>query len=242
MRNLLHSTGPSSHILTGHDSAQSYRLFLSPRKTWISNDANRLHVKLKPTTSALWVTFNYCKLFGAVLKYSSLDDSILISIWNYPIISSGSFFFFLHSPNFPQTGLAEQRGVQWRSSSCCWSQMSISNFISLDEGVSFSQTDINRQLGFTLMAGGGDHSNATLHSGDNRVFTEKVSRWLFQSKRDFCGQRLMGGCQQPSGNTRAGSEAALSCMCAVWRTVFPVDFLFCLCRHSLLRCVACSWL
>lgn len=38
----------------------------------------------------LWVTFNYCKPFGAVLKLSSLDDNILISIWNYPIISPGS--------------------------------------------------------------------------------------------------------------------------------------------------------
>lgn len=64
----------------------------------------------------LWVTFNYCRPFGDVFTFSSLDDSTLISIWNYTISSLGSwlrldvflFCFFSHFPNF--SSLAEPRG------------------------------------------------------------------------------------------------------------------------------------
>lgn len=88
-----------SHPPTGPDSAQSYRLFLSPRDTWMSNDAVKCASNRSQPHRLLWVTFNYCRPFGAVLKFSSLDYSILISIWNYPITSSGSWlcldvFFF----------------------------------------------------------------------------------------------------------------------------------------------------
>lgn len=39
----------------------------------------------------------------------------------------------------------------------------------------------------------GGKKNTTLHSADKRVFTGKVSRWLFQSEQDFCGQKRGSG-------------------------------------------------
>lgn len=149
----------------------------------------------------LWVTFNYCRPFGAALKYSYLDDSILISIWNYPIISSGSwlrldvflsFFFLLHFPNFSQTGLAEPRGgpgekfnlqlepdEHFKLHTLGWRAFFLSGW---DQQEARLYTDGEKR----------NRSYATLHSGDNRVFTAKVSRRLFQSKQEFSGLCLGG--------------------------------------------------
>ena len=156
-------------------------------------------------------------------------------------------FFFLHFPNFSQTGLAEPRGgpgekfnlqlepdERFKLHTLGWRAFFLSGWDQQEARLYTDGEKINR-------------SYATLHSGDNRVFTVKVSRRLFQSKQEFCGQRKGEGVwwaqvgshletQQERGQRTPG------CMPAVCNSVFPIEeyFLLCLCRHSIFtRCILC---
>lgn len=102
------------------------------------------------------------------------------------------FFFLLHFPNFSQTGLAEPRGgpgekfnlqlepdEHFKFHTLGWRAFFLSGW---DQQEARLYTDGEKR----------NRSYATLHSGDNRVFTAKVSRRLFQSKQEFSGLCLGG--------------------------------------------------
>lgn len=102
------------------------------------------------------------------------------------------FFFLLHFPNFSQTGLAEPRGgpgekfnlqlepdEHFKFHTLGWRAFFLSGW---DQQEARLYTDGEKR----------NRSYATLHSGDNRVFTAKVSRRLFQSKQEF-SRLCLGG-------------------------------------------------
>lgn len=143
--------------------------------------------------------------------------------WQLTLAWCVSFFFFLSFFLYtlliffrPQTGLTEpRRGSRGEVQAACQSEMSISNPVSLDEGgFLFSQTEINKRLGFTLM-GETNRSSGALHSGDNSLYrgSQQVTFSVYCGQSERGSVWWAGVSHHLEAQQRAGSEEPLPLVC-----------------------------